>query len=192
MREVRRDVELTLEDTKLIMEKACPHARWAMEVAFNLGVRPGPCELFKLKWDDVDFDKKRVHVYASKTNTHRYVPVSDAFLARLKTMKAISQTEYLIEYNGKPVKSIKKAFKNAVKEAGITYRVKMYDLRHNYATFLMNKGADLAAVSKLMGHSRTSTTANRYYESRSDEIVRAASLLPDIESIAASPKAVGE
>lgn len=68
----------------------------------------------------------------------------------------------------------------------------MYDLRHNYETFLMNKGADLAAVSKLKGHSRTSTTANRYYETRSDEIVRAASLLPDIECIAITSKAVSE
>ncbi len=192
MREVRRDVELTLEDTKRIMDKALPHVRWAMEVAFNLGVRPGPCELFNLKWEDVDFDKKRVHVYASKTNTHRYVPISDAFLARLKSMKELSQTEYLIDYKGKPVKSIKKAFSKAVKEAGITYRVKMYDLRHNFATFLMNKGADLAAVSKLMGHSRTSTTANRYYESRSDEIVRAAALLPDINFSESGTKAVGE
>ena len=56
----------------------------------------------------------------------------------------------------------------------------------------MNEGADLTAVSKLKGDSRASTTANRYYESRSDEIVRAASLLQDIESVAATPKEVGE
>ena len=43
--------------------------------------------------NDLDFDKNRVHVYASKTSTHRYFPVSDAFLARLKAMKANSPDE---------------------------------------------------------------------------------------------------
>ncbi len=100
-------------------------------MAFSLRERPRPCELCNLKWDGMDFDKKKVHAYASKKNTHRYVPVSDTFLARLKIMKANSQTKYSIEGNGKHVKSIKKAFKKAVKKAGIPYRVKMYDLRHN-------------------------------------------------------------
>ena len=87
MRVVRRDVELTLEDTKRIMDNAPPHVRWAMEVDFNLGVRPGPRELFSLKWEDVDFDKQRVHVYSTKTNTHRYVPISDSFVAVRKVCR---------------------------------------------------------------------------------------------------------
>ena len=183
MRVVRQDVELTLEETKLIMDNAPPHVRWAMEVAYNLGVRPGPCELFSLKWEDVDFDKKRVHVYASKTNTHRFIPISDAFAARLKTMQAVSTTEYIVDYKGKPVKHINRAFNEAVKKSGIKHKTRMYDLRHNFATLLMQNGADLAAVSKLMGHSQISTTANIYYESRSEEMTRAASLLPDIETV---------
>ena len=39
----------------------------------------------------------------------------------------------------------------------------MYDLRHLFATTLLNKGADLAAVSKLMGHSTVKLTADTYY-----------------------------
>ena len=66
IRAMRRDIELTLEDTKRIMDNAPPHVHWAMEVDSNPGVRPGPCELFSLKREDADFDKKRVHVYSAK------------------------------------------------------------------------------------------------------------------------------
>ncbi|MCR5813532.1 MAG: tyrosine-type recombinase/integrase [Desulfovibrio sp.] len=84
----------------------------------------------------------------------------------------------MVEYEGKPVKSVKRAFDRACERAGITYPVRMYDLRHLFATMMLNAGADLAAVSKLMGHSRVSTTANSYYESRSEEMKKAVSLLP--------------
>ncbi|MCR5563144.1 MAG: tyrosine-type recombinase/integrase, partial [Desulfovibrio sp.] len=72
----------------------------------------------------------------------------------------------------------KKAFKSACDRAEIPYQVRMYDFRHLYATMMLNNGADLAAVSRLMGHSRISTTANNYYETRSSEMKRAVSLLP--------------
>lgn len=65
----------------------------------------------------MDFDKKKVHAYVSKQNTHRYVPVSDTFLARLKIMKANSQTKYSIEGNGKHVKSIKKGIQKGCQES---------------------------------------------------------------------------
>ena len=61
-----------------------------------------------------------------------------------------------------------------------TYPVRMYDFRHLFATMMLNKGADLAAVSKLMGHAKITTTANVYYETRSSEMKRAVSLLPQL------------
>ena len=39
----------------------------------------------------------------------------------------------------------------------------MYDLRHLFATTLLSKGADLAAVSKMMGHATVKMTADTYY-----------------------------
>ena len=179
---VRKERELTLEDTFKIMRYAAPHVKWAMEVAYHLGVRPGPCELFNLTWDDVDFTKKHVHIYASKTNTHRYIPISDSFRDRLKEKNNESETNYIIEYKGKKVKTISRAFRYACKQAGISYPVRMYDLRHLFATLMMNSGADLAAVSKLMGHARISTTADNYYESRGEEMVKAIKGLPEIPS----------
>ena len=177
---VRKERKITFEDACKIMEYAVPHVKWAIQLVCYLGVRPGPCELFSLKWSDVDFEKKKVRVYASKTNTNRTVNFTDDFAVLLQEHKKISVTEYLVEFEGKPIISLKKSFKKACQRAGITYPIRMYDFRHLFATMLLNAGADLAAVSKLMGHSRISTTANSYYESRSAEMKRAVSLLPKL------------
>ncbi len=145
------------------MDYAEPHIRWAMEVCFNLGTRPGPSEPFALRWEHVDFKKSTVRIYATKTKTFRTVPVTPAFLERLREMKDKSQFSYIIEYRGKPVKTIRKSFNTACDLAGIKVPVRMYDLRHLFATTMLSNGADLAAVSKLMGHSTVKMAADAYY-----------------------------
>lgn len=136
-----------------------------------------------MKWDNVDFNNGEVLIYASKTKTYRKVPVSKSFLPRLQEMKNTSKSGYVIEYHGRQVKKIAKAFRTACKNAGITYPVRMYDLRHMFATIMLSNGADLAAVSKLMGHSRVDMTANVYYQYMQGEKERAVNLLPVLVAV---------
>ncbi|BAH74501.1 tyrosine-type recombinase/integrase [Solidesulfovibrio magneticus] len=174
------DMKLTLDDAKKIMANAEPHLKWAMEVCFNLGTRPGESELLSLRWEDVDFKAGTVRIYASKTKTYRTVPINPEFLKRLEKEQAESQTGYVIEYMGRKLTTIRKAFKNACKRAGINYPTRMYDLRHLFATTLLRKGADLAAVSKMMGHSTVKMTADTYYHYMEGEKERAVRLLPEL------------
>ena len=172
------DLRLTLEDAKKIMACAEPHLKWAMEVCFNLGTRPGESELLSLRWDDVDFAAGTVRIYASKTKTYRTLPINPLFLKRLEAEKQESASGYVVEYMGRKLTTIRKSFKHACKRAGITYPTRMYDLRHLFATTLLNKGADLAAVSKMMGHSTVKMTADTYYHYMEGEKERAVKLLP--------------
>jgi len=174
------DLKLTLDDAKKIMATAEPHLKWAMEVCFNLGTRPGESELLSLRWDDVDFKAGTVRIYASKTKTYRTVPINPEFLKRMEAEKKESVSGFVIEYMGRGLTTIRKSFKNACKRAGITYPTRMYDLRHLFATTLLNKGADLAAVSKMMGHSTVKLTADTYYHYMSGEKERAVRLLPEL------------
>lgn len=190
-KEPPRQFQITLEDVPKIMEHADAHVRWAIEVCFNLGVRSGDSELLSLRWTDVDWEKKQVRVYGRKTKTYRTIPVKDAFLERLREMRAISRTEFLIEFRGKPVRRIQKAFRMACRRAGITFSVRLYDLRHMFATYMLSNGADLAAVSKLLGHSSITMTANVYYQYLEGEKERAVALLPELpplgQSVAPQP-----
>lgn len=49
-----------------------------------------------------------------------------------------------------------------------------------YATYMLNSGGDLAAVSAMLGHSSVSLTADVYYQSMTKEKQRAANLLPKL------------
>lgn len=179
-KEQPRDVKLTVDDIQRIMKCAEPHVRWAMEVCFNLGTRPGESELLALRWEHIDFEKSVARIYASKTKTYRNVPISPTLLEKMKLKMAESQAGYVVEYRGENIGMIRKGFRRACERAGITYPVRMYDLRHLFATTMLSKGADLAAVSKLLGHSMISTTTSHYYHCLEGEKERAVSLLPEL------------
>lgn len=179
-REEPWQTKLTVEDLKKIMAEAQPHVKWALEVCFNLGTRPGESELLSLKWEDVDFERSEVSVYATKTKTSRKVPIRPEFRERLLQAREDADSAYIVSYRGKKVGSLRKAFNTACERAGITYPVRMYDIRHLFATTLLNNNADLAAVSKLMGHANTKMTADTYYHYMRGEKERAVTLLPSL------------
>lgn len=167
-KEQKHDSRLTVADLEKIMAHAAPHLAWAIEVLFNLGSRPGPSEIFRARWADVDWNpvKPSVTVPSSKTKLGKIkLPVSQDFRARLLEMRGQSKSPYIIEYNGRAVTSMKTAMKAAVRRAGITYHVRgLYDVRHLFATTLLSEDADLAAVSAMLGHKSVRTTADFYLD----------------------------
>jgi integrase len=181
VRERKYEMRLTVADLQRIHAAAEPHLQWTLEVALNLGTRPGTTELFALRWDDVDYQSGTVHVRGTKTEkSDRIIPFSAGFRTRLLGQQRVATTDYLIEYNGKPVKSVKRAWATALRRAGITYRVRLYDVRHLFATTMLAGGADLAAVSKLLGHASIRTTQEHYYQLLQGEMERAVAKLPSL------------
>ena len=183
-----RDTKLIVEDLKRIQAVASPHLAWGIEVAWNLGVRTGESELFALKWADVDWVQSTVRVFATKTKSARIIPISPEFLSRLTAMRPKARTEFLIEYKGKQVKQFRQSFRSACKRAKIPYHVVLYDIRHLFATTLLQEGGDLSAVSKLMGHSSVHMTANQYYHLLGDEKRRTIMKLPNLSMSESSEK----
>jgi integrase len=178
-RETKRDVKLTLEDLQKIYAHAVPHLQWLLEVQWELGTRPGPSELFAIRWSDVDFDHSLIRVRGTKTKTSdRLIPISDEFKERLLAKQAEASSTYLIEYKGKPITTCKTTFKKACKAAKIEYPVRLYDIRHLFASTMLANGGDLKAVSKLLGHSTTVMTADVYYHELKGEKERALAVKP--------------
>lgn len=173
---------LSIEDLQRIIDSAAPHVSWAAEIIFMTGARPGPSELFKLRWSDVDFNGMTIHIRGTKTLTSdRLVFITQDDVDRLKMAQRLSQSPYIISYKNHPIKSqITHGWKSALKKAEIIYECVPYDIRHLYATEMLRAGADLAAVSALMGHATVKTTADMYYHLMEGERERAATLRPQI------------
>lgn len=179
-KEPKQHLRLTVEALERILEHAPDHLRWALTVAFNLGVRPGETELFALRWEHVDWQNGMVWIPGTKTlGSQRSVPISQEFQAQLYARQGQSTSGHVCEYKGKPVKDFKRAWNTACKAAKVD-GVRPYDIRHLFATSLLSQGADLAAVSALLGHRNISTTQAAYYHLFRNEKERAVGLLPKI------------
>ena len=127
-----------------------------------------------------------LRVHGAKKNPNilwREVPIRESLLSLFETWQKDDLEkgiEHLIHHNGQPVSSIKNAWKQTLQRAGITRRIRPYDLRHAFATELIAGGVDVGTVAKLMGHS-TPTMLLTHYQHVMDKQKRAAvEALPDI------------
>ena len=82
------------------------------------------------------------------------VPLPPRLLAHLRHWFSNGLVhEYFVEWNGKPVHSVKTAFKTALRLAGIQGRVTPHTLRHTAATWLMQNGVDKWEAAGFLGMS---------------------------------------
>jgi integrase len=139
-----------------------------MLISWFTGLRPGKEELLTLRWSACDFIAGTIDITSAQKNglPSRMVPLHATILELLKRWYKEDQGiehGYIIHYNGQPVDSLKTAWKNAKERAMIQRRLRMYDLRHSFTTTLLGKGADIKAVSQILGHSSLDMTLAVYY-----------------------------
>jgi hypothetical protein len=72
-------------------------------------------------------------------------------MRRWKARKLIATC--FVEFNGKPVSSVKKGFRSAVRLAGLPGRVTPHTLRHTAATWLIQRGVPIWEAAGLLGMS---------------------------------------
>ena len=106
-------------------------------------------------------------------------------LAVLQQIPFYPKCEWLVPNpkTGKPYVSIFGAWDTARKRAGLD-EVRIHDLRHSFASFLINSGRSLYEVQKILGHTQVKTT-QRYAHLSQDTLIDAANT-----AIAAVPLAM--
>jgi len=162
LKERPRQSILTRDDLVKIRAQADPHIKFAIDLAYNLGVRTGKSELLALQWKHVDWENGRILVFATKTNKWRSIPIGSEFQEQLRAARKNAETDFLVEYKGRPIKSFKKGFKSACERAGIEKGVHSYDIRHLFCSTLLHKVGDPVTVANMMGHSSTKMTLDQY------------------------------
>ncbi len=174
----------TVAELQLLLEHAADHLRRALLISFYTGLRPGAAELFGLTWDAVDFNRKSIRIVSAKKNglTYRDIPIHGTFAEKLQEWKdADAGIDIpIIHHKGKKINSIKTAWSAAKRRAGITRRLRPYDLRHAFATHLLDQGADLKSVSEMLGHKSVETTLKTYQHTSKELHRQTVKKLPDL------------
>ncbi len=177
----QKDLLLDLKMIQKIKDAAPDHLALAVELLSSTGVRPGPSELLALRYNHIQWDQGVLRVFAGKTGKWRTIPLKPALLEKLRTRMKDSKSGYLIEYKGKPVKSIHRSFRRTCETLKIDKSVVMYDIRHWYCTSLLSAGVPVKTVSMLMGHSSAKMTLDRYAHVIIGDTNKAIEHLPDLD-----------
>lgn len=141
-------------------EPRAPHL--PLYILFGLYTGARKAAILEMRWPQIDIERGLIYLNPKdreQTNKQRpTIPIHRklrVFLTQAK-MKA-SDTGYVINRNGKPVKDIKRAFMTACEKAGIADVVPT-TLRHTCGTWMVRRGIPLWDVARWLGHSTTKTT----------------------------------
>ena len=157
---------LTVDDEHRILEAAPPHLRVAIVLLVQTGGRTYS-EGLLLRWDQVDLVHSVIHPGSSvKTaDSAQPLPLSRLACDVLKEWKKEQSSDSLYVFPsprkaGKPIRSVKRAWRTALKNAGVPY-FPIYNLRHVFCTRLSWVAPD-AVVQRAMRHSSPET--KRHYQ----------------------------
>ena len=154
-----------LLDIKLI--KPIDYRNKAMlEVLFATGTRIS--ELINLKLNQIDFDECIIRVLG-KGKKDRIIPIGNTALEYLSLyineyrpfiLKTRVSEYVFVNKNGTKMsrQGFFKILKKLVASSGIEKEVSPHTLRHSFATYLLNNGADLRVIQELLGHENLVTT----------------------------------
>jgi integrase len=145
--------------------------------------------LLSRKWSDVDLHRGTLFIESARKGgpVTRAIALHPELRALLAAWQALDvnlhpSPEYLVNYGigHKPVGSLKTAWAAALRRAGITRRLRLYDVRHTFATLAIQSSGDMRTISEIMGHSRPDTTLKIYSHSDLLAQQRALDKLPRI------------
>jgi integrase len=119
-------------------------------------------EIFKLEWQDVNFDTNRLFIKDRKNGGNASLPMHGKVKEMLLQRQEAEDRGYVFKStNGKKINEISNAFTRTMERLGFNknisdprQKVVFHTLRHTYANRLVMSDIDLYTVQRLMGHKR--------------------------------------
>jgi integrase len=153
-----RERFLTVEEEMLLVANATPAYLCDIIIfALHTGCRRG--EILACRWKEhIDMQRRTVAIRASKGGKQKVIPMSQTlYRMLLRRSKVNNISGRLFPYE---MTAVKDAFERAVRKSKIE-DLHFHDLRHTFATRLVQSGVDLYTISRLMGH-RSLKMTERY------------------------------
>ena len=146
--------------------------KYIVALLLMLGCRKS--ELLNAKWEHIDLERRSWKVPLSKSGKSRHIPLSITAVQLFKELPRWKNCPYVLPNPKtlKPLVDIHEPWHTACRKAGLK-DVRIHDLRHTFASNLVNAGHSLFVVSRALGHANVSQTA-RYSHLADDTLLAAA------------------
>lgn len=150
---------LTIEELKLAINTPCKNKTVKNAFLFSCFSGLRISDIRGLKWGDIYYDNgiMKVKTIMQKTKELIYLKVTDEAQKWLP-QRGNAQDNDLIFTFVKGASKVTKALNKWLEAAGIKKHITFHCARHTFATNALTIGADIATVSKLLGHRDISTT----------------------------------
>ena len=174
----RIQIEVLTPDKINALLGAVPDQKYntLFRLAVFSGARQG--EIVGAKWSDIDWENSQIHIqrtfnnqkwYDVKTETsNRKIDLGPSMIAELKKWKLAcppNNLELIFPNEaGQPLNHnnvVSRHFNPALEKAGIK-RIRFHDLRHTYASLLIEQGENIKYIQTQLGHSSPTVTWNIY------------------------------
>jgi len=164
--ETRGRVRFLSDDERQALLNACQESSYKplyaiVVLALSTGARKG--EIMKLKWQDIDFERRQIVLHETKNKERRVIPLTGHAYDLIRDHKKIQRidTDFVFpSIKGDKPYEIKKPWLAAIDRAGIK-DFRFHDLRHSAASYLAMNGASLAEIAEVLGH-KTLQMVKRY------------------------------
>lgn len=146
-------------------------------------------EVTHARWAYIDFEQKTLLVPLSKSGKPRLIHLNAPAIDLLKSISRYQDNPYIFPspITGRPSASLHFPWTRIRKRAGLK-DVRLHDLRHSFASLLINNGARLYDVQRLLGHLNPKTT-QRYAHLSHDRLGQTADVAGGIIANLMQPKA---
>jgi len=160
-----------------IEEDTHPLAGSVMKLALFTGMRRG--EIFKLKWNDIDFERGFITLRDPKGGKDQVIPLNDAARDVFQNHARTPGSDYVFPgKNGGYIKELKRPLNQIKAKAGLPKDFRpLHGLRHTFASIAASSGkVDLYVLQRLLTH-KTPAMTQRYAHLRDESLRKAAELV---------------
>lgn len=179
-----KDRVLTADEVERLLS-ACvmPHVKLFVILALSTAGRTEA--LLELTWKRVDFDAGTINLKVKEVlnpltkrvrKGRSVVPMNRWARAALQEARKGALTDNVIEWDGAPIRSVRKGFDAAVERAGLN-GVTPHTLRHTAASWMESGGIPIARISRFLGHKTEAVTRNIYAKPDTSILVDAARIV---------------
>jgi integrase len=171
--EIKKLVEVLVSDENQVAAKA-------ILLLLLTGARRN--EITHARWENVDLKASMLFVPLSKSGTSRYIVLNKDAVAVLRSIPRLPGNPYVFPspITGRPSASLHFPWNRIRTKAGLD-DLRLHDLRHSFASALVNDGRELYTVQRLLGHANAKAT-QRYAHLKRETLAEAAETMGTLVS----------